>query len=196
MIFLWNPTQDDMPFQYAGLSYTLIAGKRMKVDEAMGNHVLNSMGPRGMTRLVFNDEGKSINEEQIAEEAVERNRDFKIRQIYIYNEQNERRKMQNQTYNPPTKQVKKWAAELGIQLLQPYNLAEAEKGQIGKLTAENAELKTALATLTEQVQALIAMQTAKNEPSKKDEQVRCTKCNKWVIESKLEEHMREVHKGG
>jgi len=92
MIFIWNPTTEDMSYQYGGLTYTISAGKRKKVDEPEGNHTLNALGSRGLTKLVFDDDGKSVNEEQIGKDAIERNREFKVRQVVTYNERNERRK--------------------------------------------------------------------------------------------------------
>jgi hypothetical protein len=198
MLFLWNPCNEPLPFQYSGLSYTLEAGKRMKVDEAMGNHVLNSMGSRGMTRLVFDDEGKSINEEQIAADAIERNKDFKIRQVYVYNERNERRKAAGQAYDPPTKQVKDYAAALGIQLLKPYDMQDAEKGQIGQLTKENQDLRDTLATVLKQQEAIMAKLTLSEveKNPEEDKKVRCKICNQWMLKSELEGHILEKHKGG
>jgi hypothetical protein len=196
MIFLWNPTQDALPFQYSGLSYTLEPGKRMKVDEAMGNHVLNSMGNRGMTRLVFDDEGKSVNEEGLAKDALERNKDFKIRQVYVYNERNERRKAAGQAYDPPTKQVKEYAVELGISLLKPYDMQDAEKGQIGKLTEENQELRTSLTSLTKQMNEMMEMIKSGGNRSTGNEKARCKICNQHFPKDELDEHIREKHKGG
>jgi hypothetical protein len=197
MIFLWNPTSENLPFQYAGLSYTIEAGKRMKVDEAMGNHVLNSMGPRGLTRLVFDDDGKSINEEQIAADAIERNKEFKIRQVYVYNETNERKKAAGQAYNPPTKQVRQFAAELGIKLLQPYEMAEMEKEQIGKLTEENQELRNSIGVLTKQMTEMMEMiKSGGNSKPDESKKIRCKVCNLRVDETDFERHMLELHKGG
>lgn len=195
MIFLWNPTSEDMQFSYGGLSYTLNAGKRMKVEEAMGRHVLNNLTSRGMSRLFFDDDGKSINEEQIAKDAVERNRDFKIRQVVNYNERNERRKASGQPYDVPTKEVKKYAIELGLQLLQPYVMAEGEKGQIGKLTKENEELKLQMSNLVTQMQNM--MQQVANlgqvDIKKKDEPVKCGMCGEMIMASKMRLHIARHH---
>jgi hypothetical protein len=173
MIFLWNPTVDDLPFQYAGLSYTLLSGKRMKVDEAMGNHVLNTMGSRGLTKLVFNEDGQSIDEEKIAADAIERNHEFKVRQIYVYNERNERRKAAGQQYDPPSKEVRGYAAALGIELLKPYEMAEGEKGQIGILGKENQALREDVAALARVVESLMLKMADKesDKPKKKESEM-------------------------
>jgi len=195
MIFLWNATNDDMDFGYGGLSYTILAGKRMKVDEAMGRHVLNNLGARGLTKLVFDDDGKSINEEKIEADAKERCKEFKIRQIVTYNERNERRKASGQPYDVPTKDVKKYAIELGIDLLQPYTMSDGEKGQIGKLSQENAELKTQMATIMNQMQTMmssIALQPQKVEANRKG-MVECGVCGEWLPENRIKTHIRFKH---
>lgn len=168
MIFLWNPTNEDLEYMYAGLSDTLKGvcpefpkGQRKRVQEAEGNHVLNQFGKRGLTKLVFNEDGQSINEDKIRADALERNREFKIKQVVTYNNRNERRKAAGQAYDIPPLIVKKYAAELGIDLLKPYEMAEGEKGQIGTLTKENQDLREAqavndkkIADLTEMVRKL------------------------------------------
>ncbi|MFA5340313.1 MAG: hypothetical protein WC332_00910 [Clostridia bacterium] len=201
MIFLWNPTNEDMPFSYAGLSYTLLAGKRMKVDEAMGKHVLNNLTARGMTKLIFDDDGKSIEEDAIAKDAIERNREFKIKQIVTYNERNERRKASGQPYDVPSKIIKQYAIELGIELLQPYSLAEGEKGQIGKLSRENEELKTQMAALLNQMQEVMATvaKGGQQEPvnqkknNSAEELIACGICGEMVRANRMKSHINFKH---
>jgi hypothetical protein len=178
-----------MYYQYGGLSYTLEAGKRKRVEEALGNHVLNSLGARGMTTLLYDEEGKSIGEEQIGKDAIQRQKDFKIRQIVIYNERNERRKAAGQPYDTPTPTVKKYAAEMGIALLQPYAIAEAEKGQIGKLTFENDLLKNQMA---EMMKKLTAISSAK-EVEIPEGSVKCDVCGDIVKENRLKAHLGFRH---
>lgn len=204
MIFLWNPTNEDLSFDYAGLSYTMLSGKRMKVEEAMGKHVLNNLSARGMTRLIFDDDGHSINEEDIALDAVERNKEFKIKQIVTYNERNERRKASGQPYDTPSKAVKQYASELGIDLLQPYTMSEGEKGQIAKLNKENEEKDKQLREQGQAIQDLSALVQklseqvsngfVKAKDTAKDAMVICSICGDEVLASKLNSHMRFKHK--
>lgn len=205
MIFLWNATGEDFDFQYGGLSYTIAAGKRMRVQEAMGNHALNALGPRGLTRLIFDDDGKSINEDKIEADAKERNREFKIKQIYTYNERNERRKASGQAYDPPTAAVKQYAVEMGIDLLQPYTMAQEEKGQIAKLTRESelkdlqiAELRAesrATIKLLEELKAQVAGGFVKAKDVVKETTVKCDVCGEEVMASRMRSHMIAKHKG-
>lgn len=203
MLFLWNPTGEDFDYTYGGLSYRLEAGKKKRVSEAEGNHVLNALGSRGVTRLVFDDEGRSINEEQIAEDARERNRDFKERQIIHYNERNERRKASGQPYDPPTKEVKRYAVELGIELLKPYEMAKTEVAQVAKVTKENEELKKQLEDMiAAQKEMLESFNSLKDQVNKgyvkpkddKDPMIQCPVCDEKVLASKLKSHMNHYHK--
>lgn len=205
MIFLWNPTGDKLDYTYGGLSYTMLPKTRKKVKEPEGNHALNAIGSRGLTKLVFNDEGKSINEEQIEADAIERNREFKVRQIVHYNERNERRKASGQPYDPPTAEVKKYAAELGIALLQGYDMATAEKAMIAdlnkKVEEKDKQIKEqgeAILKLTEMVQGL-SDQINKGFIKPKDDKdplVECPVdgCGQKVLASKLKSHMNHYHK--
>jgi uncharacterized protein with von Willebrand factor type A (vWA) domain len=206
MIFLWNPTNEDFGLTYGGLSYSIMAGKRLKVEEAMGNHALNALGSRGLTKLVFDDEGHSVAEEQIGQDAIERNKEFKIKQIVTYNERNERRKASGQPYDTPTPIVKKYAVELGIELLQPYNLALAERGQIGALSKENEDLKEQLKQQSDNISKL--MESMKNMEQtvsggfvkagvieeKTTGYVTCKECGEQILPNRLKSHMKAKHK--
>jgi uncharacterized protein with von Willebrand factor type A (vWA) domain len=206
MIFLWNPTNEDFGLTYGGLSYTLLAGKRLKVEEAMGNHALNALGSRGLTKLIFDEDGHSVAEEQIGQDAIDRNKEFKIKQIVTYNERNERRKASGQPYDTPTPIVKKYAVELGIELLQPYNLALAERGQIGALSKENEDLKEQLKKQGDDIQNLL--ESMKNMQKtvgggfvkadiveeKTSGYVTCEVCGDEVLTNRLKSHMKAKHK--
>jgi uncharacterized protein with von Willebrand factor type A (vWA) domain len=206
MIFLWNPTNEDFPLTYGGLSYTLYAGKKLKVEEAMGNHALNALGSRGLTKLVFDDEGHSVAEEQIGQDAIARNKEFKVRQIVTYNERNERRRTSGQPYDLPTKTVQKYAVELGIELLKPYTLATAEIGQIGTLSKENEDLKIQLKQQEENTRNLMEsfkeMQEmmkggfvkAEVKEVKSTDYVTCTECGEEILPNRLKSHMKAKHK--
>ena len=208
MIFLWNPTSEDFGLTYGGLSYTLAAGKRLKVEEAMGNHALNALGSRGLTKLIFDEDGHSVAEEQIGADALERNKEFKIKQVVTYNERNERRKASGQPYDTPTPIVKKYAVELGIELLQPYNMATGEVGKIGELSRENAELKEQARKQGEDIRNLL--ETMKNlqqtvsggyvrpETSKviSSKYVECDVCREQILRNRLKSHKLSKHKGG
>lgn len=206
MMFLFNPTNEDFDYTYGGLSYRVEAGKKKKVNESEGNHVLNALGSRGMTRLVFDDEGKSINEEQIAEDARQRNREFKERQIVNYNYRNEERKASGKPYDPPTKEVRKYAVELGIALLKPYEMATGELAQVAKVTQENETLKKQLeetmktqSTMMEVINQLkdqiadgyVKASTKVVQPT---DMIKCDICGEMVMAKMMKSHMNYKHK--
>jgi hypothetical protein len=206
MIFLWNVTKEPFDYTYGGLNYRIEAGKRKQVSEAEGNHALNAIGSRGLKRLVFDDDGKSINEEQIEKDALERSREFKIRQINNYNFQNQERKASGKSYNPPTAEVRRYAVELGIALLQGYDMATGEREVIAKLSKENDEKDkkleeqgAAISNLTDIVSKLsqqIEGGFVKSKDVVKSAMVVCEKCGEEVLASKLDSHMRFKHKEG
>lgn len=122
--------------QYAGRSFTLHSEEKMEVNEACGNHLLNSFGQRGLTFLKYGDD-----EEKIGAEAIQRNVVFKRRMIGEYNQRNEQRKMMGLGYLPPTKKLSEYALELGIKLIEPYTMQDTEREAIYKSTQENKQLK-------------------------------------------------------
>ena len=87
-VVLWNPTNEDFDMQYAGRSFTLKSGQKATVNDACANHLLNAFGPRGLTFLSYGDDEKDIEIK-----AKERNYEFKKRQVQVYNQTNEQRKL-------------------------------------------------------------------------------------------------------
>lgn len=127
--------------QYAGISLTMKAGEKQMYEIACAKHLLNGFGPRGLTSLAY-----GADEEKIGTEARERNKEFKKRQIIEYNQRNENRKAMGLGYLPPTREVKKYAIELGLELLEPYAIREEERGAL-------AEGKQRIAALENQLNA-------------------------------------------
>lgn len=208
MIVLLNYTDEDLGYQYGGLSYTISAKKEgkagtKKVQDSEGHHALNSLGARGLTKVEYDDEGQPCNGEKNETDAIERNRQFKIRQVNNYNYRNQQRKASGQSYDVPTREVAKYAVELGIDLLQPYTMATGEKAQVAKLTSENEskdkllkEQGDAISKLTEMVQNL-SDQVGKGFIKPKDDKdpmIKCPICDAEVLASKLKSHMTHYHK--
>ena len=106
--------------QYAGRSFTLASGEKEEVNEACANHLLNSFGQRGLTFLKYGDD-----EQDVGDKAKERNKEFKKRQVQIYNQTNEQRKLTRLGYLPPSQKLKEYALELGVELIEPYTIPEA-----------------------------------------------------------------------
>jgi hypothetical protein len=208
MIVLVNPTNEDLDYQYGGLSYSIPARKdgkngTKKVQDSEGHHALNSLTSRGMTKIEYDDEGQPINGEKNETDAIERNRQFKIRQINTYNYRNQQRKASGQSYDVPTPAVMRYAVELGIDLLQPYTMATGEKAQVAKLTEENEtkdrllkDQGDAITKLTEMVQGL-SDKVGKGFIKPKDDKdpmIKCPICDEEVLASKLKSHTIHYHK--
>lgn len=138
--------------QYAGRSFTLFSGEKEEVNEACANHLLNAFGQRGLTFLKYGDD-----EATVGAQAKERNLDFKKRQVTLYNQTNEQRKLTRLGYLPPSPKLKEYALELGIELIEPYSLKDEQKAAIAKSTVENELLKQKMAAQEKEMEELRAM---------------------------------------
>ena len=199
MIYLVNYTNEKFDYTYAGLSKTILPGETRKVLEPEGNHALNALGARGLSKKEFDDDGKIINEDKNREDAIERNLDFKRKQIYTYNFRNETRKASGQPYDVPTSTVKRYAAELGIELLQPYSMAEAEKAEIAALNKKNEEKDRMLKEQGDSIKELTKMiqEMKKNmvvRPTAPNDMIICEICGEEVMAKMMKSHMNYKHK--
>jgi hypothetical protein len=168
-LMLFNPTSEDLDMQYAGVSLTMKSGEKHLYEIACAKHLLNAFGQRGLTSLTY-----GCDEEKVRQAAVERNHEFKVKQVVDYNQRNENRKMMNLGFLPPTPFVKKYALELGINLLEPYNVREEERAGIAAGKMENEALKQEMAELKEMMKQLM-----NKEPETSSEE-RVRKDGKWV----------------
>ena len=177
---LWNPTSEDFEgMQYAGISIGLKAGEKQIFAIKCAAHLLNAFGQRGLTSLTYGSD-----EERVGKAAIQRNLDFKTKQVVDYNQRNENRKAMQLGYLPPTEILKKYALELGLKLLEPYTVRDEERAGITKATVENEELKkklaaqeTEMAEMKEMMKQLLLNQEAAKKPGplvKRD--------GKWVKE--------------
>ena len=177
---LWNPTNEDLEgMQYAGISIGLKAGEKQIFAIKCAMHLLNAFGQRGLTSLTYGSD-----EERVGKAAIQRNLDFKTKQVVDYNQRNENRKAMQLGYLPPTEILKKYALELGLKLLEPYTVRDEERAGITKASVENEELKkklaaqeTEMAEMKEMMKQLLLNQEAAKKPGplvKRD--------GKWVKE--------------
>jgi len=150
---VFNPTHEEFKTQYVGEAITIPAGKKLKMDDPRARHILNELGQRGLCRLDYGDDEKSI-----AAEGIERNREFRMKQIITYNQMNEARRQQNQSYMEPPKHVKEYAKELGTGLITPYAIKDQGNAEIAEMKEENRELRKQLGTMQEFMQRLIDAQ--------------------------------------
>ena len=112
MIILYNPTNEELTGQHGGNSITIKSKVKMEVEDPRGNHLLNSLGPRGLCVLTY-----GCDEKQVKADGIQRNYEFKKKQVVEYNQRNENRKAQGLPYLPPTREVKAYGVELQLQLL-------------------------------------------------------------------------------
>lgn len=182
-LVLYNPTNEEMRTQYVG-EEVIIEGElveyydadgnkreprcKVRVDDSRGRHVLNVLGPRGLVTLEYGDEGGG--EEKKAEQGRERNHDFKYKQVIEFNTLNEQRYQSRLPYLQPSKHLKIYANELGIELRQPYAVADEAKKDMAAAMSKNqdlqhelkekdaqlSEMRDQMAELTGQMKSLMA----------------------------------------
>ena len=170
-MMLWNPTNETFDMQYAGISIAMEPGEKQIFAIKCATHLLNGYGQRGLTSLVY-----GADEEKVGADAKSRNLAFKKKQVVEYNQRNEHRKASGMGYLPPTEEVKKYALELGLKLLEPYTVRDEEREKISETANENAALKAEVAELKAMMQQFMASQS---EPKQKTE-VRRRVDGKWV----------------
>ena len=180
---LWNPTNETLDMQYAGISISLKPGQRQVYHIKCANHLLNAFGQRGLTSLPY-----GADEEKIGKDAIKRNKDFKTKQVVDYNQRNENRKAMNLGYLPPTEKLKEYAIELGLKLLEPYQVRDEERAGIANANTETAALKTELESTKTQLAEMKAMMeqllAQKKEPKPEPKSnLKVRKDGKWVTET-------------
>jgi len=149
MIVLFNPTNETFEMMYGGIGISMKPGEKKQVEDPCGKHLLNSHSPRGLCQLIYGDE-----EETVSKAGLRRNLEFKKNHVVRYNMMNEQRKMQGLGYIPPTKELSEYSLELGITLLEPYNIQDHTKSAIAQLSAENDSLKKQLNKIMEKLNNL------------------------------------------
>lgn len=153
---LWNPTNEDLNYQYSGITYFFAPGEKKKIEnENCAKHLLHNLDARGLTVLEFGD-----TEEDIGKAALARNKAFKQRMVSEFNQRNEIRKQTGLSFLPPTDQLQAYAIELGMGLLEHFTVKDAEREAAAKereeserLRDENRMLKTNLSDLAAQSKA-------------------------------------------
>jgi hypothetical protein len=176
---LWNPTNEDFEMQYAGISIGMPAGTQQIFAIKCATHLLNAFGQRGLTSLTH-----GCDEDKVGKEAIQRNIDFKTKQIVEYNQRNENRKLSGLGFLPPTETLKKYAIELGLKLLEPYQVRDEERAGISEGKRENEELKKKLADQeTEMAELRMTLkQILENQEAAKKPGPFVKKDGKWVKE--------------
>ena len=138
MIIL-NPTNERIEVTYHGLPLVFNAGEKLRVKDSVGRQVIHNYANRGIVSLEYGDEGAG--EMEKAEAGKEKNLAFKTKQCIHYNQINDRRKQSGQPFIDPPKQIKGYAKELGIRMLEPYRLEDSDSREISLLMKQNESLK-------------------------------------------------------
>jgi hypothetical protein len=186
---LWNPTNEKLDMQYAGISLSMEPGADQVFEINCAKHLLNSFGPRGLTSLMFGCDEKR--KKEIGEAAKKRNHDFKETMVRKYNQQNAVRTQLGMGYLPATLEVVKYAFELGIKLDDKFTTKDPERQAATQAEAKNAELEKRVGELTAMVEKLLAAK----EPAKPPQDYDCTKCKRvFGSQEALDDHMK-AHKG-
>lgn len=190
-----NPTNEDLDMQFSGVSFSLKAGQKMVLAEHAAKHVLNAFGPRGLTYLAF-----GADEEALSADGKRRNKEFKIKQLTEFNIRNENRKNMNLGYLPPSEKIKEYAAEMGIELMQPYAPRDLERTKMNAQDDEIMTLRRSNADLAEKVNKLLELVMADKkdkgpekppEPSLNDLSFKCMQCGAaFTTNIALVGHMR------
>lgn len=152
---LFNPTNEEMKFQWGGTWTTVKPGEEVEMDDARANQGLSELGRRGMVQFSYKEGLDRELRRQRCEEGVEANKDFKRKQIMDFNSLNDQRKQSKLPYLTPQKQIKDYAKELGMELYEPYSASDEAKRE-GMVLRETIRKKDDM--LKEQSDAISAMQ--------------------------------------
>ena len=148
-IIVFNPTNEDLTACYSGANVTIPKfpekGHKVKLEDAKAKHLLNNLGPRGLTFLEYDDAtDDGSKERRKAEDGRKRNLAFKRKQVATYNQNNESRKAQQLGYIDIPDHIEAYAQELGEGLIAPYQVADIKNEEIAKLKEEKARCTNCL----------------------------------------------------
>ena len=133
-IVVYNPTNEKLEATYIGTTVEIAPEQKIRMDDARARHVLNVLGPRGLVSLEYGDDADGgAGLEKKAKEGRKRNKEFKRHQVLRYNQMNESHKQQSLPYVAVTENVREYAKELGIGLVEPYHFKDAEMEEISNL---------------------------------------------------------------
>ena len=168
---LFNPThkldkkfQESFGGQYLGKGIWIEPGQKVKVPDATARHLLNELSPRGLMSLDFGDEEKI---DEITKEGLERNRAFKVKQLNDFNEKNSARKHMGLPYLWPVKHLKLYAEEIGVKLVESYQVDDAQLQKVKGLEEENKALRDQMSDMNEKMTQILE-QITKPEFVKED----------------------------
>lgn len=147
MITLFNPTKDELKGQHAGANHLFRPGEVVEKSDPDGNHILNQLFRRGLCRLKFGDD-----KDAVAKEGIARANEFKKKMVMDHNAINFQRSQAGWSLLPPSEDVRRFAAELGLILETPrVQKINEDTDSIGFLKQKNTELTLKLQELMQTV---------------------------------------------
>lgn len=155
-----NPTNEKMTEMYGGVPFVFPPESTTPVDnKAAANHIINTMGARGLVLLEYGDDtkqqdGKTVKEIKAAAGIVA-NKAFKRDQVIAHNQDNEERKQTMRPYVKPTTQIIRYAEEFGIKLLRPYEADDLQAQEMNRIRLENDNMKDMVRTQGKQITELL-----------------------------------------
>lgn len=168
---LFNPTnkldekfQELFRGQYLGVGQIIKPGQKVKVPDATARHLLNELAPRGLISLDYGDA-----EEARAKEGLERNREFKVKQLNDFNEKNSARKHQGLPYLWPTPTLKLYAEEIEVKLVESYQVDDAQLQKVNTLETENKDLREQMKEMNDKMNQILEQMTKPEENTDKEE---------------------------
>lgn len=186
-----NFTPDAILWMHGGVDGVLKPGDIMECPDPRGRHILNKFDKRGILRLEF-----GMAPETKREEAMRVWREFWERQVIYFNQDNERRKNTNREYVEPTKELKEHAQKLGLELVGPWSIHKTDDAKVQQLKDENEDLKTNLAILTKQVEALTNLVKERQVPEQLrtvEEKIAIGATKGAESEEKAEDHSKLIN---
>ena len=156
---LFNPThklekefQETFKTHYMGIGYFIKPGEKIKFPDPAARHILTEFSSRGLVVLEYGDEEKIAEKTQ---EGLEKNKEFKLKQLNAFNETNEAHKHQGLPYLWPKPFLKAYAKEFGLKLIESYKVDDAHLQRAKELRDENIELKQQMKDMNEKFEKLM-----------------------------------------
>lgn len=154
-----NFTPEDLMWTHIGVTGTIKSGQILEMEDNRARHVLNKLEARGLLRMQFGDDAA---EKQVTAQGLYK--DFWVRQITVFNVDQERRKNTNREPIYPSEQLKQKAKELGIEILGPWAYKPNENTELGQMRKENVELRGQVAMLMEKMNDFLKATGTKDTP--------------------------------
>lgn len=150
-----NFTPDDIDWTHVGQVGTLKAGATGDFPDPRANHILTKYGPRGLLRVEWD---KRDDIPFYKEKAMAVYINFWKMQIGTFNQQNEQRKNENKVYTSPTRILSQKAAELDVELMEPWKaVKKTDSGEMNKLKRENEDLREEVSALSASVREMVVL---------------------------------------